>query len=159
MDKKKRLCDTIQMELRAQGYRQKDLADSIGVPISTLNGWLRLGRDIPAHYIVDIATFFECDPMYILTGDVTYQVDPKTLMPKGKKLTASPCDKSTDALTEGKKESSDEIRGISDEGLKVGCLWDNLDEPGKAIILGKIYERLEGPSDSDHADGRGLKRA
>lgn len=159
MDRKKRLCDTIQMELQAQGYRQKDLADSIGVPISTLNGWLRLGRDIPAHYIVDIATFFECDPMYILTGDVTYQVDPKTLMPRDKKLTASTYNKNTDALIEEEKERFDEIRGISDEGLKVGCLWDNLDEPGKAIIMGKIYERLECSGDADHADGRGLKQA
>lgn len=51
------------------------------------------------------------------------------------------------------------VSGISDEGLKVGCLWDNLDEPGKAIILGKIYERLEGSGDDESAGGRGLKTA
>ena len=58
-----------------------------------------------------------------------------------------------------KKETSTEIRGISDEGLEIGALWDQLDKPGQAIILGKIYERLEGSGDADHADGRGLKRA
>lgn len=69
---------------------------------------------------------------------------------------------STDRLLIGEdatKAPPIEVRGISDEGLKIGCLWDNLDEPGKAIILGKIYERLEGSGDADHADGRGLKRA
>ena len=69
---------------------------------------------------------------------------------------------STDRLLIGEdatKAPPMEVRGISDEGLKIGCLWDNLDEPGKAIILGKIYERLEGSGDADHADGRGLKRA
>ena len=35
------------------------------------------------------------------------------------------------------------IRGISDDALKVGCLWDGLDEAGKAIILGDIYRRAE----------------
>lgn len=56
-------------------------------------------------------------------------------------------------------DDTNDVRGISNDGLKVGCLWDNLDEPGKAIILGEIYKRLEGSGDADHADGRGLKRA
>lgn len=53
---------------------------------------------------------------------------------------------STDRLLMGqdaKKEDADAIRGISDDALKVACLWDGLDEPGKAIILGDIYRRAE----------------
>ena len=39
------------------------------------------------------------------------------------------------------EKDADAIRGISDDALKVGCLWDGLDEAGKAIILGDIYRR------------------
>lgn len=46
-------------------------------------------------------------------------------------------------LTGKEKEDADAIRGISDDALKVACLWDGLDEPGKAIILGDIYRRAE----------------
>ena len=46
-------------------------------------------------------------------------------------------------LTGEEKEDADVIRGISDDALKVGCLWDGLDEAGKAIILGDIYRRAE----------------
>lgn len=35
------------------------------------------------------------------------------------------------------EKDADAIRGISDDALKVGCLWDGLDEAGKAIILGR----------------------
>lgn len=41
------------------------------------------------------------------------------------------------------KKDADAITGISDDALKVGCLWDSLDEAGKAIILGDIYRRAE----------------
>ena len=41
------------------------------------------------------------------------------------------------------EKDADAIRGISDDALKVGCLWDGLDEAGKAIILGDIYRRAE----------------
>lgn len=58
---------------------------------------------------------------------------------------AARLDVSTDRLLTGKdaKKDADAITGISDDGLKVGCLWDSLDEPGKAIILGDIYRRAE----------------
>lgn len=47
---------------------------------------------------------------------------------------------------EEKENAADAISGISDDGLKVGCLWDGLDEAGKAIILGDIYRRAEAMS-------------
>ena len=76
-----------------------------------------------------LGEFLGCSPEYLLTGD-----DPS-------------------------KDTRGDVCGISDEGLEIGALWDQLDKPGQAIILGKIYERLEGSGDADHADGRGLKRA
>lgn len=69
---------------------------------------------------------------------------------------------STDRLLLGKgtpQASTIEVRGISDEGLKVGCLWDNLDEAGRAIVLGDIYKRLESAHESEDAGGRPLKEA
>ena len=137
MDLKERLRDTIQIRLHTMGLRQKDLADAIGVPVSTLSGWLRLGRDIPAQYIIGIAECLECTPMYLLTGDITQQIEPASLLPQ-------------------KKEDADAIRGISDDALKVACLWDGLDEPGKAIILGDIYRRAEALAGASE-EGRGAR--
>lgn len=129
MDCKQRIRDIIEIRLHNLGLRQKDLADSIGVPVSTLNSWLRLGRDIPAQYIIGIADCLQCSPMYLLTGDATEQIDPATLVPHEE------------------EKDADAIRGISDDALKVACLWDGLDEAGKAIILGDIYRR------GSHDDG------
>lgn len=125
MDCKQRIRDIIEVRLHNLGLRQKDLADSIGVPVSTLNSWLRLGRDIPAQYIIGIAECLECTPMYLLTGDAAEQIDTSKL------------------IQQEVKKDADAIRGISDDALKVACLWDGLDEPGKAIILGDIYRRAE----------------
>lgn len=36
-----------------------------------------------------------------------------------------------------------EVRGISEAALKLGHMWDELDEEGKTIILGEIYRRRE----------------
>lgn len=140
MDLKERLRDTIQIRLHTMGLRQKDLADAIGVPVSTLSGWLRLGRDIPAQYVLGIADCLECTPMYLLTGDVTQQIDPATLLPQ-------------------RKEDAAAITRISDDALKVARLWDGLDEPGKAIILGDIYRRLEALANSEEGPGGQLNEA
>ena len=36
------------------------------------------------------------------------------------------------------EKDADAIRGISDDALKVGCLWDGLDEAGKACFNNKV---------------------
>ena len=41
------------------------------------------------------------------------------------------------------EKNADAIQGISDDALKVARLWDELDVPGKAIILGELYRRAE----------------
>ena len=98
MDCKQRMRDIIEIRLHNLGLRQKDLADSIGVP-ATL---------------------------------VPHEV----------------------------KKDADAIRGISDDALKVGCLWDGLDEAGKAIILGDIYRRAEAMTmASDALAGEQLRAA
>lgn len=51
----KQMGEFITMRLRQTGKTQRDLADTIGVPLSTVNSWLRLGRDIPARHIPGIA--------------------------------------------------------------------------------------------------------
>lgn len=57
------------------------------------------------------------------------------------------------------KEDADAITGISDDALKVACLWDGLDEPGKAIILGDIYRRAEVLADAEEQRGGSLRAA
>lgn len=42
--------EAIEGRLHEMRIQQKELAAVIDVPVSTLNSWLRLGRDIPAQY-------------------------------------------------------------------------------------------------------------
>ena len=123
------ICERLFEMLGDQRGKQEQLAKYLGVAPTVLTNWKKRNPDPPAKYIVPICEFIGCTLEYLLTG------------------------------VDLKKETSTEIRGISDEGLEIGALWDQLDKPGQAIILGKIYERLEGSGDADHADGRGLKRA
>ena len=48
--------EAIEGRLHEMRIQQKELATVIDVPVSTLNSWLRLGRDIPAQYILKIAS-------------------------------------------------------------------------------------------------------
>lgn len=57
--------------LKAHKATQRDLAAAIGVSTSTLNNWLKLGRDIPAQYIIPICEFFDISPSFLLTGQDT----------------------------------------------------------------------------------------
>lgn len=47
---------------------QKQLAKVIGVATSTVNNWLKLGRSIPAEYIIPISEFLEVDCEFLLSG-------------------------------------------------------------------------------------------
>lgn len=57
------------------------------------------------------------------------------------------------------KEDADAIQGISDDALKVARLWDELDVPGKAIILGELYRRAEALAAPDDGPGSPLRAA
>lgn len=61
--------DRILSALEEKGLDQKDLALSIGVAASTLNGWLKLKRSIPAEYAIPICVFLGKSPEYILMGN------------------------------------------------------------------------------------------
>ena len=60
--------EAIEGRLHEMRIQQKELAAVIDVPVSTLNSWLRLGRDIPAQYILKIAHVLRCTPTYLLSG-------------------------------------------------------------------------------------------
>ncbi|RKI37791.1 helix-turn-helix domain-containing protein [bacterium D16-51] len=47
---------------------QKQLAQTIGIAASTVNNWLKLGRSIPAEYIIPISEFLGVDCEFLLTG-------------------------------------------------------------------------------------------
>ena len=54
---------------KTPGISQIKLANHIGVPDSTLNGWLKNNRDIPNEYIVPICGFFSVSLYWMLTGE------------------------------------------------------------------------------------------
>lgn len=47
---------------------QKDMASFIGVPASTVNNWLKLGRSIPIEYTIPISEFLGVTCEFLLTG-------------------------------------------------------------------------------------------
>lgn len=57
--------------LQHEGLTQKGLASNIDVSSSTLNNWLKLGRDIPSQYIIPICEFLKITPQYLLSGQDT----------------------------------------------------------------------------------------
>ena len=132
MDTKEHLKNTIKIQLANLGLRQKDLADAIGVPVSTLSGWLRFDRDIPAQYIPGIAKCLNRPILYLLTGEFTEE--------QGK-------EQETDSQLPQTPLGQD--LEVSEEALEVARLWDALDKPGKVIILGDIYRRLEVSRNND----------
>ena len=123
------ICERMFSLIGDQRGKQEELAAFLGIGPTTVTTWKKRNTDPPAKFVMRICEFLGCSPEYLLTGD-----DPS-------------------------KDTRGDVCGISAEGLEIGALWDQLDKPGQAIILGKIYERLEGSGDANHADGRGLKRA
>ena len=49
--------------------QQKELAQAIDVPISTLNSWIKRGGDFPASYAGPIAKALKVSVIWLLTGD------------------------------------------------------------------------------------------
>lgn len=47
---------------------QRAMSNYLGVATSTINNWIKLGRSIPAEYIIPICEFFDVTPEMLLTG-------------------------------------------------------------------------------------------
>lgn len=146
MSDPEKIRNTIIVAMYNLGLTQKDLAAKLGVPPSTLNSWLRRGRDIPAQYIVDIADYIGRSPMYILTGDPDH-LD-----------IAPPPSPQEECVGLERDDEDKEVIKISADGQKVGYLWDQLNESGQAIILGEIYQRLEKLSEKESTNDNDLKQ-
>lgn len=74
--------------LKAHKATQRDLAAAIGVSTSTLNNWLKLGRDIPAQYIIPICEFFDISPSFLLTGQDTEKAPAPGISENGREMLA-----------------------------------------------------------------------
>ena len=72
--------------LKSKKATQRDLAAEIGVSTSTLNNWLKLGRDIPAQYIVPICEFLNTSPTYLLTGEETKKAPAPGISENGREM-------------------------------------------------------------------------
>lgn len=59
----------IEIVLKEKHLQKKMLADSIGIPPTTLSSWLGRGNDFPASYVVPVARFLGVHPMWLLTGE------------------------------------------------------------------------------------------
>ena len=54
--------------LKEAKHTQLELSEAISVPRSTVNTWIKLGRDIPAQNVIQICGFLGCSVEYLLTG-------------------------------------------------------------------------------------------
>ncbi len=97
--------------LKAKKATQRDLAAAISVSTSTLNNWLKLGRDIPAQYIIPICEFFDVSLSYLLTGKEAGPVIKKSPAP-----------------------------GISENGREMLELYEKLPEREQILLIGRLQE-------------------
>lgn len=74
--------------LKAHNATQKDLAAALNVSTSTLNNWLKLGRDIPAQHIIPICEFFDISPLFLLTGQETKKEPALGISENGREMLA-----------------------------------------------------------------------
>mgnify|MGYP000920215372 CR=1 FL=1 len=65
---------TLSQKLRSMKVRQQHVANSIGVPLSTLNRWLTGARDLPAERVLDLEE---------ATGITRYELRPDLYPPPG----------------------------------------------------------------------------
>lgn len=54
--------------LDGKNESQKSMSAAIGLPYSTVNTWLKHGRDIPAQCVLPICRFLDVTPGYLLEG-------------------------------------------------------------------------------------------
>lgn len=78
--------ERVSCALKGQKATQRDLAAAIGVSTSTLNNWLKLGRDIPAQYIVPICEFFDVSLSFLLTGSETEKAPAPGISENGREM-------------------------------------------------------------------------
>ena len=78
--------ERVSCALKGQKATQRDLAAAIGVSTSTLNNWLKLGRDIPAQYIVPICEFFDVSLSFLLTGSETEKAPVPGISENGREM-------------------------------------------------------------------------
>ena len=69
-----------------KGFTQKGMSEAIGVSASTLNNWLKLGRDIPADKIIPISEYLDISPEYLLTGKESGQSKTQGMDPDYERL-------------------------------------------------------------------------
>lgn len=73
-------------ELKQKKLTQKQLAEYIKIPASTINNWLKLERSIPAEYIIPISEFLNITPEYLLTGINLLNKDRKKIIVNEKNI-------------------------------------------------------------------------
>lgn len=86
------ISQNLQSIIRQHKLTQKELAENLGVPKSTVNNWIKLNRSIPAEQIIPICEFLGVSPYYLLTGEEPKHTnhlskDQQELLDKYEKLT------------------------------------------------------------------------
>lgn len=55
--------------LKEKGATQKDLSDFLNAATSTVNNWIKGGKEMTAAYIMPICRFLDVTPEYLLEGE------------------------------------------------------------------------------------------
>ena len=62
------ICGRVLEILNSKKMARKDLANAIGVPVTTLQTWLQRGEDFPARYVVPVADHLGVSTARLLYG-------------------------------------------------------------------------------------------
>ncbi len=117
---------------------QKELAQNIGVPTSTVNNWIRLDRSIPAEQIIPICEFLRISPYLLLTGSETISpVETVTIGSQSPTITNS-----NNVEVNGVKHTSGtgSLPETTEELIRI---YDQLPIKEKIRLMNLIYDYVE----------------
>jgi len=121
--------------LKSTNHTQKELSEAIGAAKSTINNWIKLGRSIPAEYILPICEFLNIS-YYQLLGENEQEFSNKgiTIGTQSPTITNS---------------SNVEVNGIKHEGLmnelseneqELLRVFNRLPTKGKIRLMNMVYD-------------------
>ena len=130
--------DNLLNAIKSQGKTQKEFAQGIGVPTSTVNNWIKLERSIPAERIIPICEFLHITPYYLLTGTDSHPLhDSVTIGNQSPMITNS-----TNIEVTGIKHSNSE-EPLSEITGELVNAFDQLPIKEKIRLMNYIYDYVD----------------
>ena len=96
----------------AQGKKQAELAEYLGVGRSRVNNWFHQTGDIPGKYLQSVCEFLGVSPQYLLTGEETNETP-----------------------------TTNDLPAMSEDESELLRIFHDLDREGRTMVLATAYSQ------------------